>query len=166
MIFDIPYHYLDFMVRMFLAAHLASSKFIEDYRDGRPGDQVKLVPTSPNHPSRKFRVIQLWDHATNVVDGGGTSRDKTVLTPFIKRDERTSNRRRWLASRPSPLKVDLVEQARKEEEQFRKLLEEVRQYRIQTPEWERDGEDGLDPQPGETIEAYCKRVKPRLHQKW
>ncbi|ERF69903.1 hypothetical protein EPUS_05447 [Endocarpon pusillum Z07020] len=166
MIFGISWEYLDFMVRMFLATHLASSKVIGDCRNGLPGDQLKLIPTSPNHPSRKFRVIQLWDKGTRSTAARATTSDKTVLTPFITRDLRTSNRRRWPSRRASPLKVDLVEEARNVYELYLKTLEEVRQYRAQRPVWECGEDDGLDPLPGETMEEYCARVRPRLHQKW
>lgn len=166
MIFGISWEYLEFMVRMFLATHLASSKVIEDCRNGLPGDQLKLVPTAPNHPSRKFRVIQLWDKGTgSAAAAGATLSGKTVLTPFITRDLRTSNRRRWPSCRASPLKVDLVEEARKVYELYLKTLEEVQQYRAQCPVWE-CGDDGLDPLPDETMKEYCARVRPRLHQEW
>ncbi len=154
------------MVRIFLATHLASSKVIEDCRNGLPGDQLKLVPTTPNHPSRKFRVIQLWDKGTESTAPGATSNDKTVLTPFITRDLRASNRRRWPSRRASPLKVDLVEEERKEYESYLKTLEEVREYRAQRPAWERGEDDGLDQLPDETMKEYCARVRPRMHQKW
>jgi hypothetical protein len=169
MVFGISFRYLDFMVRMFLGAHLESSKLIEDCRAGQPGDQLKLIPTSPNHPSRKFRIIQLWDKYTG---GTGpqaieeTSKDKTVLTPFITRDQRASNKRRWPCRRPSPLKVDLVEEARKLVERFERTLEEVKQHRAQLSEWERNADDGLDPLPSETMDEYCTRIRPILHQKW
>ena len=165
MIFGISFQHLDFMVRLFVATHLASSKVIEDCRYGLPGDQLKLVPTSPDHPSRKFRVIQLWDNGTATVEDDATS-NKTVLTPFLKRDEWTSNKRRWPSHRPSPLKVDLVAEARKLRERYLKTLEEVRQFRAKRPVWEQEADDGLNPIPGETMEAYCGRVRPILHQKW
>ncbi len=161
------YHQLGFMVRMFLAAHLAASKLIEDCRDGLPGDQVKLVPTSPDHPSRKFRIIQLWDKKTGTVKAAPDSEEeKTVLTPFIKQDMGVSTTRRWLNRRPSPLKVELVEEARKLAERWRKILEKVQQYRERFPAWQCDGDDGLDPLPGESVEHYEARVKPLIHQKW
>lgn len=166
MIFGISWEYLSFMVRMFLATHLASSKVIEDCRNGLPGDQLKLVPTSPNHPSRKFRVIQLWEKGAKTTAAGATSNDKTVLTPFVTRDLRASNRRRWPSRRASPLKLDLVEEARKVYELYLKTLEEVRQYRAQRPIWEQGQDDGLDPLPDETMEDYCARVGPRMHQRW
>ncbi len=154
------------MVRLFLATHLATSKLIEDCRDGQSGNQVKLVPTSPNHPSRKFRVIQLWDNDTASVNAEEVATEKTVLTPFINRDWRASSRRRWPVRRKSPLKVDLVEETRKEQNDFRTLLEEVQKHRAELPEWERGADDGLDPLTEETIEAFRNRVRPRLHQKW
>lgn len=166
MILWISHHYLALTIRLFLAAHLASSNLIEDCRDGLPGDQVKLIPASSNHPLRKFRVIQLWDKGTNTANAEPTSFDKTVLTPFVSRDSRASNRRRWPARRPSPLRVDLVEEARKIEDKYRKIIEEVENQRAHFSEWEREADDGLNPSPGETMEAYCTRVRPRLHQRW
>jgi hypothetical protein len=164
-ILGISYHHFGFMVRMFLATHLASSRLIEDCREGLPGDQVKLVPTSPNHPSRKFRVIQLWDKDGSIANVEAIENNKTALTPFLNRDERASNRRRWPAHRKSPLRVDLVEEARKEEEEFQQLLNEVGQYRAKRPEWE-CGADGLDSLPGESFKEYRARVRPVLHQQW
>jgi hypothetical protein len=166
MIFGISYEYLDFMVRLFLATHLVSSKLVEDCRDGLPGDQVKLIPTSPNHPSRKFRVIQLWDKETDIDDAETDSKGKTVLTPFFTRDARASNRRRLPARRPTPLKIDLVEETRKVEQGHQKLLEEIKEHRARQPEWSRGEDDGLDPLPEESIEEFKKRVKTTLHQKW
>jgi hypothetical protein len=164
-ILGISYHHFGFMVRLFLATHLASSRLIEDRREGLPGDQVKLVPASPNHPSRKFRVIQLWDKDGSITNAEAIENNKTALTPFFNQDGRASNRRRWPAHRKSPLRVDLVEEARKEEEEFQQLLNEVRQYRAKRPEWER-GADGLDSLPGENFKEYRARVRPVLHQQW
>lgn len=164
MIFAISYQCLAFVVQMILAAHLASSKLIEDSRAGLPGDQLKLVPTSPNHPSRLYRIVQLRSDETDILET--TPEIKTVLTPFLQRDQRSSNRRRWPAHRKSPLRVDLMEETRKLEEVYRKTLEEVRQARTGRPEWYGEADDGLDPQPGETIHAYVKRVKTLLRQKW
>lgn len=154
------------MVRMVLAAHLASLTLIEDCRAGLQGDQLKLVPTSPDHPSRKFRIIQLWGNNTRTDICGATSKIKTVLTPFVKRDERASNGRRWPARRKSPLKVDLLQEARKLEGEYQASLEEVRQYRARRPAWACGTDDGLDPKPGETIEGYIQKVKQLFHQKW
>lgn len=159
------------MVEMYLAAHLTASTVIEDSREGLPGDQVKLVPTSPDHPSRKFRVIQLWDkYAGNVhveaVHAEVAPTNKTGLTPFMTRDDRASNRRRWLTRRPCHLKDDLVKEESKKAEKYRKTLEEVRKYRSQVPEWQREEDDGLDSYSHETIDEYCTRMKPLFHQKW
>ena len=167
MLFGISKQYLDFMVRLFLATHLASSNFIEDRREGLPGDRMKLIPTAPNHSSRKFRVIQLWDKDSPVVNAEEEPReDETVLTRFLNRDARASSRRRWPTRRPSPLRVDLVAEARKVEEDYNKHLEEVRRYRARRPEWEQGVDDGLDPIPNETMREYGNRVRPILHQKW
>lgn len=167
-VFGISKQYLDFMVRLFLAAHLASSKFIEDRREGLPGDRVKLVPTAPNHPTRKFRVIQLWDRERRPIVNADDEpeEDETVLTRFLNQDARASSRRRWPKRRPSPLRVDLVAEVRKVEEDYNKHRDEVRQYRAHRPEWEQGQDDGLDPLPGETMQAYRNRVRPVLHQKW
>lgn len=151
---------------MFLAAHLASCKVIEDCRDGQLGDQLKLVPTSPNHPSRKFRIIQLWDNAPGTVASGAPKNAETVLTRFITRDRWVSSKRRWPTRRPSPLKVDLMEEARKLCERFQQTLEEVRQDRAKREPWECVADDGLDPLPGETMKEYCTRVRPHNHQRW
>lgn len=154
------------MIKLYLTTHLASARLIEDRREGLQGDQMKLIPTSPNHPSRKFRIIQLWDNAITDVDEATSKPPKTALTPFITRDWRRSNQRRWPANRPTPLRIDLVEEKRKLEERYHKLREEVQQYRAQRPAWEQDLNDGLDPLPNETMEEYVARVWPVMHQKW
>lgn len=164
MIFAISYQCLALFVQMILAAHLASSKLIEDSRAGLPEDQSKLAPTSPNNPSPVDRIVQSRGDETDVLET--TPEIKTVLTPFLQRDQRTSNRRRWSVPRKSPLRVDLMEETRKLEEEYRTTLEEVRQSRAKLPKWYVDVDDGLDPQPEETMHAYVKRVKKLLHRKW
>ena len=59
-----------------------------------------------------------------------------------------------------------MEEARKVEEAFCKVVEEVQQYRAQLADWEKELDDGLDPQADETMEVYCKRVRPLFHQNW
>jgi hypothetical protein len=155
------------MVKSFIPDQLKRSKLVEDSRDGLSGDQVKLVPTPPNHPSRKFRIIQLWDsesHAINAVPA--SERQKTALTPFIEQDLGASCRRRWPVRRPSPLKVDLVEEERKGAEQWQICLEKVRQHRAASQTWECERKDGLDPGVKETLEEYESRLRPLFSQKW
>lgn len=159
------------MVEMYLATHLTASTTIEDSRKGLPGDQVKLVPTSPDRPSPKFRVIQLWDKYAGTVRAEVTPTNKTPtiktgLKPFMTQDDRASNRRRWPARRPCHLKDDLVEEERKKAEKYRKTLEEVQKLRSQVAEWQREEDDGMDPYSHETIDEYCTRMKPLFYQKW
>jgi hypothetical protein len=175
MIFNISRDALNFMVRMYLAVHLATSKLIEDHRQGLSGDQVKLVPAPPNDAGKKFRVIQLWDKNKGTVKAA-TEEEKqydAVILHFFDRDSRGSNKRRWPLRRPSPLRVDLVEEARKEGEELRKWIEaakkvdeDVHQYNEGLPQWQREGGEGFSRLPSDTDMQYVRRWKEFRRQKW
>jgi hypothetical protein len=169
----ISFEYLHCMVTVFLAFHLSSCKIIEDCRKGFQGEHMKLVPTCPNHPTRKFRIIQLWDDGPiattkSVKDAAAPAKKppgETFVTRFRDRSKLASSRRRWLHRRPSILKEDLVPREIALAARYKRVLECVERERANREEWQRK-DDGLDSFPAETVKEYCDRVEPPTRQRW
>jgi hypothetical protein len=158
------------MIGLFVAPRLPLCKLVEDCRDGLPGEQMKLVPLCPNHPSKKFRIVQLWgdDTATkrNTKDVAPVNKPagETVLTRFCTRNKRASNTRRWLRRRPSPLKASL--DVSRLSERYERILAWIEDHQANRQDWEA-WDDRLNTLEEETVMDYCDRVE-RLttRQKW
>jgi hypothetical protein len=170
MVLGISFEHLDCIIRVFLAACLPLCKVVEDCRDDLPGNQMKLVPLCPDHPSKKFRIIQLWgnENATNrttrYVAPAKKEAGDTVLTRFWNQNKGKSSTRRWLRRRPSPLQASL--DVSKLFERYGKILTWIEEHEANRQEWE-DWDDRLNTLDDETMMDYCNRVE-RLttRQKW
>jgi len=170
MVLDTTFEYLDGIYRDFLGPRLPFCKVIEDSRDGLPGDEMKLVPLCPNHPSKKFRIIQIWGidtatkKTTECVAPVEKAAGETVLTRFWNRNRKASSTRRWLRRRPSPLKASL--DLSKLFERYDRILNWIEEHQANCQEWE-EWDDRLNTLEDETVMDYCDRVE-RLttRQKW